>query len=69
MSCESIYSNGSCVENDLWDLSVFYRSAVVVAGRVGEVESDFTTGRTLHANLTQPFGAVMGIQTLNKFKN
>ena len=63
---ETIQSSGSCVEDDFWDLPIFYRSAVVVAGRVREVEGDFTTGGTLHANLTQPFGAVMGIQTLEE---
>lgn len=54
-----------CVEDDLWDLSILHRSAVVVAGSITESEAGLgACCRRLVDHFTQPFGSIVGIGAL-----
>lgn len=55
-----------CVEDDLWDLSVFYWSAVVVARRVAEGEAGLCAGGGwLMCYLSHSLGPIMRVWTLS----
>lgn len=56
-----------CVEDDLWDLSVLHRGAVVIPGRVTEGEAGFGSRcRGLVDDFAQSFGSIVGIWTLRR---
>ena len=54
----------SCVEDDLWDLSVLDAGAVVVAGGVAELEGDLAAVVAVDSDLPQPLGAVVTVEAL-----
>lgn len=54
-----------CVENDLWDLSVFHRGSIVVAGGIGKLKRNLSAWHRFVGDLPQSFGSVVRIWTLN----
>ena len=54
------------IENYFRNLSVFDRSAIVISGRVRELESHFSARWTVHRHFTQTLCAVVRVQALEK---
>lgn len=62
-----MYQNaGLCIKYDFWYLSIFDRSAVVVARGTKKEKSSLASSRCLMHDLLQSFCAIVGIRALNE---
>lgn len=52
------------IKDYLWDLSIFYGSAIVVARGAEKEKHGLAGSRGLVRHFLQPFGAIVGIRTL-----
>lgn len=54
------------IKDYLWDLSVFDRSAIVVARGAEKEKHGLASSRGLMCHFLQPFGAIVGIRTFER---